>query len=378
MSATELFIWNTSFDTGLSTIDRQHHRLVEMINDAVRLSFEGAEMKQAAVLALRKSLGEYVKRHFSTEERIMERYAVDKRHRDFHEAEHRGFTAKEGTLFFDAERMDSETLGGIAEYLIRWLAYHILNTDKVLARQILLIRGGAAPEAAFDEQTFSEDEQTEPLLKALRTLFYMVSEKNAELERINRELEDKVRARAEELEKANRKLSQQAMEDELTGLPNRRYAMAMLERQLLEWSRYEKPFSVLLIDADRFKGVNDTYGHEFGDKVLLWIANFLRDNTRKSDMVCRIGGDEFLVICPHTARSEANLLGRQLSAKAKAVNEREPLEYWKVSLSIGTASPAARSKSIKGLLTKADESMYAAKQAGGGQLDPRLLALLIN
>ena len=75
------------------------------------------------------------------------------------------------------------------------------------------------------------------------------------------------------------------MEDELTGLPNRRYAMAMLERQLLEWSRYEKPFSVLLIDADRFKGVNDTYGHEFGDKVLLWIANFLRDNTRKSDMV---------------------------------------------------------------------------------------------
>ena len=87
------------------------------------------------------------------------------------------------------------------------------------------------------------------------------------------------------------------MQDELTGLFNRRYAINAIDQLIGNWKRYGATFSVLFIDVDKFKSVNDNYVHEYGDRVLKWVANFFKNNIRETDIACRLGGDEFLIIC---------------------------------------------------------------------------------
>lgn len=368
MPQTELFIWNETFNTGIIAVDRQHQTLVDMINEAVRLSFRGITMSCGEIGPLRASLEQYVRRHFTTEERIMARYAVDVRHLNAHVAAHRAFSDKITAFFSGKDSVTGDQLGEFTEFLIRWLAYHILNTDKAFARQTIVIKAGMTPADAYETASVDGDENAEPLLKALRTLFFMVSEKNAELERANAELEHKVRQRTAELQDANNKLSHLAMEDELTGLPNRRYALATLSRFFGEWKRFGSPVAVLMIDADHFKTVNDTRGHEYGDRVLVWIADFLRSNTRQTDVVCRLGGDEFLVICPRSTLADAEFLARKTVERAKEFNEKTPLEYWQVSLSIGIAASGTETGDFRELVAHADAAMYKSKEAGGNRV----------
>ena len=91
---------------------------------------------------------------------------------------------------------------------------------------------------------------------------------------------------------ANEKLEKISVIDELTKLNNRRFFMSELEKKIYNWQRYQEPFSLIYLDADKFKSVNDNYGHDIGDYVLKWISNFLQHNIRKTDIACRLGGDE--------------------------------------------------------------------------------------
>lgn len=362
-SDAQLFIWSTDFTTDIGIVDEQHQKLIDMINTAVKLSLETGPVRLDTVTALQANLGEYVVYHFGTEQTMMESFGVDMRHQKTHRIAHENFTNYVRSFFLRNARPERPELRAFAEYLIRWLAYHILNLDKTFARQIRSIQDGASPEQAYEKERIVQETTAEPLLKALQGLFFIVAEKNLQLEKANAELETKVRERTGDLETANRKLALLAVEDELTKLPNRRYALGTLDRLSKEFERYQRPFGVIMLDADRFKAVNDQYGHEYGDKVIRWIADFLVANTRKTDVVARLGGDEFLVICPQTEIRETRILAESLRRKAAAFNEKSPLPWWNVSFSLGVAGPNGAVKSIKTILARADKAMYKDKIA---------------
>lgn len=240
--------------------------------------------------------------------------------------------------------------------------------DKSAVRQMNYIsEDGVSPLAAYEKEESLVEISTEPLLKALKALFYIVSEKNKQLEQKNIELEEKVKERTSELEKLNLVLSELSLKDELTGLANRRYAVLEIDKLINNWKLYGTVFSILFIDVDKFKAVNDNYGHEHGDQVLKWIADFLEKNIRKTDVLCRLGGDEFIVICIHCNKECSMELTRKINDSSKVLTENEKLSFWEPSFSIGVAEIDESIENSSDILTNADVAMYNSKKSGGGE-----------
>ncbi len=362
----ELFQWGNDFNTGNSTIDSQHHHLVTMINDLLQLSISNKYIETDVLEKAGKDLSAYVVEHFSTEEKLMETYQVDSRHRDQHLEYHHTFVGDIQDHFSDVTKLqDPIVLNELVEYLIRWLAYHILNTDRSLVQQLSHIQEAhLSPEEAFNKEYTINQNTTEPLLKALKVLYNIVVNKNKEIAEKNVELEKKVALRTAELTEANQRLNEMVFQDVLTHLPNRKYMMEELERLRHLWERYETPFSILFMDLDHFKSVNDHYGHDHGDEVLIWVADFLKSHVRKTDIVCRQGGDEFVIICPQTASEGAMALGKNLNDYCKG-DKIEKLDYWEPSISIGISQISPEFKSTDDLLKQADSAMYRSKTSGG-------------
>jgi hemerythrin len=202
------------------------------------------------------------------------------------------------------------------------------------------------------------------LLEALDGLFKEVSTQNKQLKLLNESLEEKVALRTQELSEANKSLEVLSLTDVLTGLPNRRHAMRLLSSLWGKAEQDDLPLVGMMIDADHFKEVNDTYGHDAGDLVLIDLARTLKESLRNDDAVCRLGGDEFFIICPNTDNDG----GLQIAeATRKAVSElRVPTggEPWHGSISIGVASRQPEMTSYQDLIKQADQGVYNAKEAG--------------
>lgn len=141
--------------------------------------------------------------------------------------------------------------------------------------------------------------------------------------------------------------------------------MNELDRLKCNFERYDVVFSILFIDLNKFKAVNDTLGHDYGDAVLTWMAKFLKENTRKTDMPCRLGGDEFVVLCPHSDGDQAFTLASKLLEKIQALTIHEKLQFWEPSFSIGVAQFDKTIKETSEILSKADAAMYESKKHGG-------------
>ncbi len=188
-------------------------------------------------------------------------------------------------------------------------------------------------------------------------------------------LQEEVRRDKEELRRclselgvANRKLQQAAWTDTLTGLYNRRYALDYLGRAWDEATRTGKPLACLLIDIDHFKRVNDTHGHDVGDQVLRETANVLRGLLRPSEVVCRLGGEEFVVIGCGLDEETAALCAERLRAGVERQVIEAPTGTLGVTLSLGVAVRAAHTPDASELLKAADEAVYAAKRGGRNQV----------
>lgn len=168
----------------------------------------------------------------------------------------------------------------------------------------------------------------------------------------------------DENERLRIQLQEQAIRDPLTGVFNRRYLAEALDKENARAIREESPFSLIVLDVDFFKKVNDTYGHKCGDLVLQSLAKFLQDNTRRSDIVCRFGGEEFVILMPDAAVEDAHERAERFRRQFEAhVIEYEGKQV-KSTFSAGVASFPIHSRSGDALLNMADMALYQSKAGG--------------
>jgi diguanylate cyclase (GGDEF)-like protein len=152
-----------------------------------------------------------------------------------------------------------------------------------------------------------------------------------------------------------------AVTDSLTGLYVRRYFMVKLQEELHRAERYNKILSLVMADLDRFKNINDTYGHDVGDQVLQAIGKFFQKNIRDVDVITRYGGEEFMLMIPEADKDAAFCLAERLREKFAGIKLKN---LPKITISLGIATFPHDGTQIDDLIKKADTAMYAAKQAG--------------
>lgn len=163
------------------------------------------------------------------------------------------------------------------------------------------------------------------------------------------------------LQEAQAKLKELANRDPLTDLYNRRYFNDIASHLITIGKRKEEPISLLMIDIDKFKNINDTYGHSVGDDVIKFLANSLFEHTRESDIISRFGGEEFAIILTNTDKNDALLIAEKFRARI----ETSEVGEIKFTISIGVDEFNYESdKTIYDSLNRADEALYKAKKSG--------------
>lgn len=177
------------------------------------------------------------------------------------------------------------------------------------------------------------------------------------------------RKQAEDELKAAKELAEElASKDELTGLNNRRAFFEKSYRVFKQALRFKHPISVLMMDIDHFKRINDNYGHAVGDKALQVIAQFLHNMIREIDIVARMGGEEFAFVLPETGRDEAINLAERLRVKIENTTIVHENQQFNVTVSFGIFSCSAEDETLDSMLTKADDALYIAKKKGRNQI----------
>ena len=357
------FQWDENYVTGIDTVDAQHQELVRIINDLGELLMCATPVKEAVLRAVIEQLFNYTQEHFRDEEQLMQTHGIDPRHFSHHQRAHQHFIQEIAILSADPQLLNRAH--SMLKFLVDWLAYHILGSDQSMALQLQMIREGHSAETAYTAYQQLGMRATEPLLVALHRLFEQVSQRNRALYELTLTLESKVEARTRELALANKHLEELSLTDVLTGLPNRRHAMRVLQT---EWDMHTLPLSCVMLDGDGFKQVNDTYGHAAGDQVLSALAHCLKTHIRTDDLACRLGGDEFLIVCPQTDLLGALHLAEQLRQTVNTLRIRVGDGIWQGRISVGVATRIETMPRLDDLLKCADEGVYLAKRSGRNQV----------
>ncbi|RJG02712.1 GGDEF domain-containing protein [Noviherbaspirillum sedimenti] len=177
-------------------------------------------------------------------------------------------------------------------------------------------------------------------------------------------LHEFARARSQaELIRVSAQIDRLSQTDVLTDLPNRRYMLERLEAENSRYRRHQRPYAILYGDVDDFKQINDRYGHQAGDEALCAIAQALRANLRQHDVVCRWGGEEFLVLLPETGADIALEVAEKLRAAIAAVDFRPADGAHRLTMSFGLHTVLCQD-SVDHFIQQADRKLYHAKQTG--------------
>lgn len=361
------FTWDEHFITHIEEVDDQHHHLVDLIN-RYGSYIASDECSLEMIHELLESLADYAVYHFQEEELLMKQVGICSAHFEQHASDHKVFSEEVKSLKEGLKTADKEYATNILNFLTHWLAFHILGEDQLMACQMALIKQGVAPNDALRQALEKGNDATEPLLNALSGLFRQVSDRNKQLKELNQTLEERVKERTLQLEEANQELEVLAMTDVLTGLPNRRQSLRLFGAYWDEHVQFKTPLSCMMIDADHFKEVNDTHGHDQGDKVLIELSRCLQESIRTDDTVARLGGDEFLVICPNTNEEGASILAENLLSNVNALCVSTGTGHWIGSISVGVATSNSEVKHVEQLLKLADDQVYIAKSRGKNQV----------
>ncbi len=185
------------------------------------------------------------------------------------------------------------------------------------------------------------------------------------LEELKEELEKRVQERTRQLEEKNLKLELLSKTDQLTGLYNRRHLEEVLRYEIKRCERYNHALSLILLDLDYFKRVNDTYGHDVGDRVLSDVAATLRRHTRQSDVIGRWGGEEFLILAIETSKEFANSLAENLRNELQK-NKHNQAGCVAGSFGVAEYQPG---DDVIALIKRADMALYAAKAKGRNRVE---------
>jgi len=208
----------------------------------------------------------------------------------------------------------------------------------------------------------------------------ILQEANEELGKLNlsheqllikfKEAKDRAETLACKLKTANKELRKLALRDGLTGLYNRRHFQEQLEIELSRTIRSQKSFSLIMLDLDHFKKVNDSYGHRVGDIVLQKISALFLKNVRINDVVARYGGEEFAIIAPETDLKGAAVLAERIRTSVQNAEMRIDSAIVKITISIGVATylPANKVAEKSELLDAADSALYESKRNGRNKL----------
>jgi diguanylate cyclase (GGDEF)-like protein len=222
-----------------------------------------------------------------------------------------------------------------------------------------LTRGmdGEARLHGLNEAIVDRLEERAPLVNSVTRMLTTIERQSNELNHFAQRLDTAYR----ELESTNVRLQEVSFTDEVTRLYNRRFYSVRLEEEVARYRRFGHPLSLVLIDLDDFKTINDELGHQGGDETLRGVAEVLMKSSRGIDVICRYGGDEFAVLLVETPRSGAALYAeriREVLSSASFSHGRQ------VSASLGVASLPEDTTGSDELIRLADEALYAAKRAG--------------
>jgi diguanylate cyclase (GGDEF)-like protein len=236
-------------------------------------------------------------------------------------------------------------------------AWVIWDLGRILARIGALM----ASESALSGFERRQDE-VGTLMTSFNKMLVTIEQQAAEINTFATRLD----AAYKELESTNAKLKETSFKDEVTGLYNRRFFSLRLEEELSRYRRFNHPVSVVLLDLDGFKAVNDEFGHTMGDDTLRDVAQILMKHSRGINVVSRYGGDEFAVLLVETSKAGARLYADRI----REVVAKYPFSHGKiVTASFGVASlPDDEAGTAEDLFRAADEALYTAKRAGKNQV----------
>ena len=178
-------------------------------------------------------------------------------------------------------------------------------------------------------------------------------------------LHQKIEERTRELLIVNKKLEEMAHVDPLTGAFNRRYLYEIAKKLIPFVNRENQSLSVAMFDLDKFKDVNDTYGHDVGDAVLKVFVDDIKNNIRESDIFIRYGGEEFVLLLPNTDLDHARVITEKLR---KVIEDCKRVDELRFTVSIGIATFVVSEDTLESVLKKADEALYKAKESGRNRI----------
>lgn len=348
----QIFQWDERFKTGLSQIDDQHFHLVKLVNRVARLAADSHTSEQD-LQDVFNQLAEYAHSHFADEERLMDRLSIDPRHTQMHRAQHADFI-KQVTLMWEHRNIAENQMTILHGFLSAWLAAHILGIDHALSRMATDVHAGHSPGDAWQKESARHADNHESiLLDALKQLYAIVTKQNQQLSEAN-----------QKLILAMKELEASAHLDTLTGLPNRALFLDRMNQALAQAKRHEQKVTLFFIDIDRFKPVNDRYGHAVGDALLKEVVTRIQTCIRQSDTIGRWGGDEFLILLPEADCNEAPLV---VADKLQVILGDTPLMIGNcpcdVGISLGMAVYPTDGISPESLISIADQRMYIQKQS---------------
>jgi len=159
-----------------------------------------------------------------------------------------------------------------------------------------------------------------------------------------------------------------ASTDALTGLPNRQAIMGKATKEFSRAKRYNRALSLVMIDVDHFKSINDNYGHATGDHVLTNVGHILGDSLRDSDILARIGGEEFVLLLPDTPKSNAEHVAERMRAQLASTTIKHEAQELNITASFGVAAICEEDDTLEQMLGRADVAMYEAKNNGRNQV----------
>ena len=245
-------------------------------------------------------------------------------------------------------------VGGTSVYPFAVLAFVVLTLGWLNAHSVLADQGG------------SFDNQSGAIFLTTQAIAYLG------LAAMLHTLSRYILRTIDSLQAQREQLTDMALTDALTSLPNRRHLIGQLEREFFRARRYHRPLSLIYIDLDGFKSINDRFGHLFGDEILRGASIAMRAVLRSTDLIARIGGDEFSVLLPETnlegGRRVANKLRKALTAYSERLDPIIPA----LSFCGGVGQLRREDKSIDDLIARADEAQYRAKAAGTGHIRTQL------